>query len=179
MPFLTLLKRRPGLTLSAAGLLATFALSACGDNIDPVVAPAGIPQLSAATSATFNGDCTTLSPLLTGLANTTITAATTVAAGSLTVAGQPIQEHCRLVGKMNQRTSPVDGNSYAIGFEIRMPKNWNGRFFYQANGGIDGSIGTAAGGIGGGGALSNGAEQGLRRAELRRRPQRLHALLRS
>lgn len=156
-----LLKHRLRLNLSAASLLATLALSACGDSSDPVIAPAGIPQLGAATGATFSGDCATLTPMLTGLANTTITAATTVPAGSLTVAGTPIQEHCRLVGKMNPRTSPVDGNSYAIGFEIRMPKSWNGRFFYQANGGIDGNIGTAAGGIGGGGALSNGLSKGF------------------
>ncbi len=36
---------------------------------------------------------------------------------------------------MYQRTSPVDGQSYAIGFEMRLPVNWNGRYFYQANGG--------------------------------------------
>ena len=122
------LKPFPRLSVSTAGLLATLALSACGDSSDPVAA-AGIPQLSAATSATFSGDCATLTPLLTGLANTTITAATTVPAGSLTVAGAPIQEHCRLVGKMNPRTGPGDGNSYAIGFELRMPKKWHGRFF--------------------------------------------------
>jgi hypothetical protein len=32
------------------------------------------------------------------------------------------------------------GKSYAIGFEMRLPNDWNGRFFYQANGGIDGSV---------------------------------------
>ncbi len=47
--------------------------------------------------------------------------------------------HCQVTGKMFQRVSPVDGNSYAIGFEMRLPNAWNGRFFYQANGGIDGS----------------------------------------
>ena len=41
---------------------------------------------------------------------------------------------------MHERTSPVDGKTYAIGFEMRLPKAWNGRFFYQANGGIDGSV---------------------------------------
>lgn len=142
------------------GTLTALTLSACGGNSETLT-PAGIPQLSPATGSAFNGDCAALQPLLTSLVNTTITLATTVPAGSLTVAGSPIQEHCRLVGKMNQRVSPVDGNNYAIGFEIRMPKNWNGRFFYQANGGIDGNIGTATGGIGGGGALSNGLSKGF------------------
>jgi hypothetical protein len=48
----------------------------------------------------------------------------------------------------------ANGN-YAIGFEVRMPVEWNGRFYYQANGGTDGSVGTATGGIGGGGPLGN------------------------
>ena len=41
---------------------------------------------------------------------------------------------------MYERVSPVDGKRYAIGFEMRLPQAWNGRFFYQANGGIDGSV---------------------------------------
>ena len=39
---------------------------------------------------------------------------------------------CQIVGKMNQRVSAVDGNAYSIGFEMRLPNAWNGRFFYQA-----------------------------------------------
>ena len=62
---------------------------------------------------------------------------------------------------MYPRISAVDGKSYAIGFEMRLPNSWNGRFFYQANGGIDGSIGTAAGDIGGGGPLDNALNKGF------------------
>lgn len=51
---------------------------------------------------------------------------------------------------MNTRVSPVDGKTYAIGFEMRLPKAWNGRFYYQANGGLDGSVLTALGALGGG-----------------------------
>ena len=43
---------------------------------------------------------------------------------------------------MLDRTSTVDGKAYAIGFEMRLPDAWNGRFFYQANGGTDGSVVT-------------------------------------
>ncbi|HSH91379.1 MAG TPA: tannase/feruloyl esterase family alpha/beta hydrolase, partial [Ramlibacter sp.] len=80
---------------------------------------------------------------------------------SLTVAGTPVPAHCQVRGSMFQRTSTVDGKSYAIGFEMRLPLDWNGRFFYQANGGIDGSVATATGGIGGGGPLSNALKQGF------------------
>ena len=53
----------------------------------------------------------------------------------------------------------VDGKAYAIGFEMRLPKAWNGRFYYQGNGGLDGSVKTADGALGGGpltGALMQG-----------------------
>ncbi len=84
------------------------------------------------------------------------------AAGSVTVAGiGPMPEHCIFRGNMNERVSPVDGKTYAIGFEMRLPTNWNGRFFYQANGGTDGSISNAYGGILGGGATSNGLLKGF------------------
>ena len=70
---------------------------------------------------------------------------------ALHVAGTPVAAHCLVTGAMYERTSAVDGKRYAIGFEMRLPHAWNGRFFYQANGGIDGSVVAATGGIGGGG----------------------------
>ena len=60
---------------------------------------------------------------------------------------------------MYRRTSPQDGKSYAIGFEMRLPEAWNGRFFYQANGGLDGRVTTA---LGGGGPMpATALEQGF------------------
>ncbi|WP_043115342.1 tannase/feruloyl esterase family alpha/beta hydrolase, partial [Pseudacidovorax intermedius] len=104
--------------------------------------------------------CTDLATRFT-YANTTVTAATVVAAGTLKVAGTDVPEHCRLTGNMFSRTSSVDGKNYAIGFEMRLPTNWNGRFFYQANGGLDGSVATATGDVGGGGGLSNALKMGF------------------
>jgi hypothetical protein len=72
-----------------------------------------------------------------------------------------VAAHCQVLGEMLRRTSPVDGKSYAIGFEMRLPLNWNGRFFYQANGGVDGSVVTATGPVGGGGPLDNALNQGF------------------
>jgi feruloyl esterase len=60
---------------------------------------------------------------------------------------------------MHRRTSPQDGKSYAIGFEMRLPNAWNGRFFYQANGGMDGRVATALGG--GGPVPATALEQGF------------------
>ena len=122
----------------AAGVL----LAACGGS-DP---EPGIPQLSAATGASLS-TCTALPAGFT-FANTTLSSAEVVTSGGLTYAGSPVAEHCLVKGEMFRRTSTMDGNSYAIGFEMRLPKSWNGRFFYQANGGADGVIQTALGGGG-------------------------------
>ena len=127
-------------------------LAACGGSDDDV-----IPQLAPATGASL-GSCTDLTTRFS-FANTTITTADAIAAGTLTVAGTPVGAHCRVTGTMYQRTSTVDAKTYAIGFEMRLPNAWNGRFFYQANGGTDGSIGTASGGIGG--PLTNALQQGF------------------
>ena len=131
----------PGWVLSAtAGLL----LTACGG--DGRWSPP-LPQLAAATGAPLSS-CAELAAGFT-FANTTIASAETAPAGALTWAGAPVAAHCLVKGEMFRRTSAMDGNSYAIMFEMRLPQDWNGRFFYQANGGSDGVVQTA---LGGGGA---------------------------
>ncbi len=136
-----------------AAAIPVALLAACGGSDDE------LPRLSEAQGATLQS-CNDLAGRI-AFANTTVTAAETIAAGTLKVAGKDIGEHCRVTGRMDERVSPVDGQNYAIGFEIRLPRNWNGRFFYQANGGLDGSIGVATGGIGGGGALDNALNKGF------------------
>ncbi|MGV7210759.1 tannase/feruloyl esterase family alpha/beta hydrolase [Oxalobacteraceae bacterium A2-2] len=148
----------PRAALAAA---ASALLAACGGNGGTIATPVAttLPQLSAATGASIT-DCAGLASKI-AFANTTITAAVPVAAGALTVAGKPVPAHCQVTGKMYQRVSPVDGKSYAIGFEMRLPNAWNGRFFYQANGGLDGSVVTATGPVGGGGPLDHALNQGF------------------
>ena len=135
---------------------AALALAACASNDDP-----DLPTLSAATPGTLQS-CTDLATKAK-LANTTIASSTLVAAGALTVTGvtTPMPEHCLVKGEMNRRTSAVDGKSYAIGFEMRLPTAWNGRYFYQANGGIDGSVVTATGPTSGGAPVSNALQMGF------------------
>ena len=133
-------------------ILATAVLTACGGGDGEAVV---IPQLSEARSGTLSA-CT---GLLTGFgfANTSIAAATDVAAGTLSVGGNAIPAHCLVTGSMFSRTG-TNGN-YAIGFQMRMPANWNGRYYYQGNGGLDGSVSSATGQTGGGavtGALYQG-----------------------
>lgn len=47
-------------------------------------------------------------------------------------------------GKVNERIG-IDGKTYAIGFEMRLPLAWNGRFLHQVNGGNDGDVVPAEG----------------------------------
>jgi Tannase and feruloyl esterase len=118
-----------------------------------------LPRLAAATPANLLGACDALAGRLTALPNTAITGSIDVPAGTLKLAGQDVPQHCLVTGRMHQRVSPVDGKTYAIGFEMRLPVAWNGRFWHQGNGGIDGSVVTALGNLGGGpltGALAQG-----------------------
>jgi hypothetical protein len=96
-------------------------------------------------------------------ANAVITSAGVVPAGTLRVPGiiEPMPEHCVVKGKINERKSAVDGKTYAIGFEMRLPTDWNGRFFYQGNGGLDGIVANAYGDILGGAPISNGLLKGF------------------
>ncbi|TFV51730.1 tannase/feruloyl esterase family alpha/beta hydrolase [Blastococcus sp. TF02A_35] len=93
-------------------------------------------------------------------ARTTITSAALVPAGTVTNAGAPVGEHCQVRGEMNRRVSPVDGKSYAIGFEMRLPRDWAGRYLYQANGGVDGTVVPAYGNVTGG-QLRSGLQMGF------------------
>ncbi len=141
------------LALSAA---AAALLMGCGGSSD-----AALPQLSAATPATLQS-CATLASSL-ALPDTRITSAEQVPAGPITVQGVTTQApaHCLVKGKMKERTGPVDGASYAIGFEMRLPVEWNGRFLHQANGGLDGSVVTALGSVSGAAPVAPGLVQGF------------------
>jgi pimeloyl-ACP methyl ester carboxylesterase len=149
------MKRRLHPGLIAVSALPAALLLGCGGSDAP------LPQLGAATPATLTSCADLVSTL--ALANTTITSAVAVAEGGLTATGvsTPIPAHCLVKGSMNPRTSAVDGASYAIGFEMRLPVAWNGRFYYQANGGLDGSVVTALGSVSGGAPISPALSQGF------------------
>ena len=55
-----------------------------------------------------------------------------------------IPPYCRADGVIDPRTG-ADGKPYAIGFEIALPDNWNGRFLFQGGGGLNGYILTPLG----------------------------------
>ncbi|HKH08994.1 MAG TPA: tannase/feruloyl esterase family alpha/beta hydrolase [Agromyces sp.] len=105
--------------------------------------PVVIPQLSPAEPGSLE-ECESLIEFEYG--STVITGAEIVAAGTLS--GVDVGEHCLVRGHMNERVSDVDGQTYRIGFEMRLPADWSGRYLYQGNGGLDGNVVTALGNAG-------------------------------
>lgn len=59
-------------------------------------------------------------------------------------AGAVLPAHCLVEGVINSRTG-FDGVEYGIGFELRLPRDWNGRFLLQGGGGLNGSVRPATG----------------------------------
>ena len=115
-----------------------------------------VPTLKAASGANL-ANCSALVDQLK-LSNTKIESTTLVATGVIKLGNNAVPEHCLVKGRMYERKGS-DGRDYAIGFEMRLPVAWNGRFFYQGNGGLDGAVVPALGALGGGpltGALMQG-----------------------
>ena len=132
-------------------LSAVSVLAACGTLQSNPTAP-----LKAATGASLPS-CEALTSKLQ-LANTRIESAAPIAAGAVMQGDKAVPAHCLVKGRMHERKGS-DGRDYAIGFEMRLPAEWNGRFYYQGNGGLDGSVQPALGALGGGpltGALMQG-----------------------
>ncbi|WP_218510705.1 tannase/feruloyl esterase family alpha/beta hydrolase [Variovorax sp. dw_308] len=136
--------------LAAAALLA-----ACSSPSDTRPASATAPTACAQLAAT-------------ALPGTRITLTESVAAGSIQLTGvqpgtpgsqAPVPAHCHVQGNINERTG-IDGKRYAIGFDLRLPVQWNGRFFFQGGGGTDGTLRDAVGVLTGGGNTSNALSQG-------------------
>ncbi|SFP61803.1 feruloyl esterase [Variovorax sp. OK605] len=101
-------------------------------------------------------------------AGTRLTLSESVPAGEIQLTGvqpgapgskAPVPAHCHVQGKIDERTG-IDGKPYAIGFDLRMPTAWNGRFFFQGGGGTDGTLRDAVGQLTGGGNTGNALLQG-------------------
>ena len=52
--------------------------------------------------------------------------------------------HCVVSGELEKRTG-ADGKPYYIGYQMRLPENWNGKFLFQGGGSMDGFIAPAVG----------------------------------
>lgn len=141
-------------TVVSAGALALL-LSACGSSPPGASAP---PLAAARPGALQQCEALARGALPAG---TRLTQAEAVAAAPASANAPAVPPHCLVQGQLNERTSPVDGQRYAIGFEMRLPQAWNGRFFHQVNGGLDGAVVPAMGNIGGGAPTHTALQQGF------------------
>ncbi len=153
--------RKTFFQLSAVATASLALLGCAGDrttsgDTNPYPTEAALPKLAEATGGAIK-NCATLSGYT--FANTKIDSAAALPAGTLTLAGAPIASHCLVKGSMFNRTGS-DGKPYAIGFEMRFPDAWNGRYYYQGNGGLDGSVVTAVGATGAG-PITHALKQGF------------------
>lgn len=152
------MRARHGLSTPArAGALLAFTalLGACGSSPPGASAP---PLAAARPGALQQCEALARGALPAG---TRLTRAEAVAAASAAGPTPAVPAHCLVQGQLNERTSPVDGQRYAIGFELRLPQTWNGRFFHQVNGGLDGAVVPAMGSIGGGAPTHTALQQGF------------------
>jgi feruloyl esterase len=146
--------KKTSVSVARIALPAAMGLALVACSTRPVV-PTPAP-LKAAVGASLN-QCDALVSQFR-FDQTVIDSAVNVAAGGLMLAGQPVAAHCLVKGQMHKRKGS-DGRDYAIGFEMRLPQAWNGRFYHQGNGGLDGAVRPAEGALGGGpltGALVQG-----------------------
>lgn len=130
---------RQNLTLFSIPLLFIAALFGCSNNDS---SSTSLPQHA----------CSEITTADLGISNVEITSS------ELVTDDTEYDHYCKVLGKVNERTG-IDGVTYAIGFEFRLPSVWNNRFLFQANGGNDGSVVPAEGGgnaTGGNSALARG-----------------------
>ncbi|MBN1831785.1 MAG: tannase/feruloyl esterase family alpha/beta hydrolase [Deltaproteobacteria bacterium] len=66
--------------------------------------------------------------------------------GVIDGSGESLPEHCLVQGMLNPRIGQ-GGRKFGLGFDLRMPTKWNGRFAFHGGGGMDGRLAPALGDI--------------------------------
>ncbi len=124
------------------GGIAMLALAVCGIGSAEARSAARRPQCSDLVSLSAGA----LGNLTASITRAQPSGATPVngPANASSAAGLP--SHCELFGKMEEHAGP-NGQTYAIRFHMRLPADWNGRFFFQGGGGSNGVVGTATGNL--------------------------------
>jgi len=110
----------------------------------------GVLALGLSATAARSQDCAGLKRL--AIVQTTIESAEAVPAGSTfavpmsmpAIQVGPLPAFCKVTGVIRDRIG-ADGKHYGIRFELRMPANWNHKFYFQGGGGLDGLVQPAVG----------------------------------
>ncbi len=132
--------RKTVATVAAIGSLTAYSVS------DAATSP---PAPTSSTPTASSDACQKLaSAASTAWPNptTVLTTATFNAAASASATVPAVPEHCEVIGFMNKRVG-TDGKPYSIKFHLRMPTNWNGRFFMEGGGSSNGTLSSALGAL--------------------------------
>ncbi len=124
-----------------AAMLAVSALATAGAGAGPAAAAAPV--------AVQPDACSSLRSLAS--AELVIRSAEHVAAGPISLSNMfgpatqlDLPAACVVTGVIAPRTAR-DGRAFGVGFEVRLPDAWNGRFLFQGGGGLDGAVNPALG----------------------------------
>jgi hypothetical protein len=130
-----MMKQRAALLPMAALGLLTLATSPAvlAADADPAAACKALAQLSNADFRVDLAEWVEAGPLASGPGGATTN----------------LPAHCRFQVVLDPRDSELDGLSYGVGFELRLPLEWNGRFLFQGGGGMNGSLSPALGNVSG------------------------------
>jgi feruloyl esterase len=136
-------------SLTALFGISAVALAACGGggSNEPESAPATpVPTTQESCDALASGKVPALPD-----STTAIVTSVYQAASAATSSAPATPAHCELAGTINKRVSAVNGQTYAIGYHMRLPETtqWNGRFYFMGGGGTNGNLGDALGTLGG------------------------------
>jgi feruloyl esterase len=120
---------------------ALFALAACAQ-LEAELRAARSPT---ATPAASSPECDRMTAAA-AVPRLTISEATFSPAGLIDGTTIQAPDHCVVRGVIDSRTG-AGGRAFGIGFELRMPTPWNGRFLFQGGEGFDGVVRPALGAI--------------------------------
>ena len=140
---------KPTLALCTGLMAAIVSLEGCGGSDDTPAAPPPAPAPPPVAKVLSASDCSALVSATSVTNAPVMMSAVWVAADTQkasSTAATFLPAHCVIKGTVNPRTGS-DGVAYGIQFELRLPAQWNDRFFFQGGGGTDGSLGAAYGTI--------------------------------
>ncbi|KGH05124.1 mono(2-hydroxyethyl) terephthalate hydrolase [Comamonas thiooxydans] len=129
-------------------LIAATGVAACGGDggSTPAAQNPPLPLASRAACEAFQGNSNSIAWPHRA---TVVEVATWHEAEPANATAAATPEHCEISGAIARRTG-IDGYPYEIKFRLRMPSEWNGRFFMEGGGGTNGSLSAATGSLGGG-----------------------------
>lgn len=116
---------------STAAFAASLLMAGCGGGSSPTLADAETPAAACADLPDRAGLAATW------LSTSYVPPDTRRPGGAST--GALLPGHCVVTGAINPRVG-VDGKNYAIGFQLSLPDQWNGRFLFIGGGGNDGIL---------------------------------------